>query len=86
MNIDPRVALRFGGPVTLALWSDSPAIDGGNPGGCIDNQGKPITVDQIGTERPLDGDGDNIVNCDIGAFEYDLMHPPQWIFLPLVKK
>ena len=85
-NADPRIALQYGWPGTLALWVDSPAIDGGNPSGCTDQQGNPITVDQIGTIRPLDGDGDSNIICDVGAYEYDPAHPPHWTFLPLITR
>ncbi len=85
-NIDPELSLLYGWPATPALQVDSPAIDGGNPGGCMDHQDNPLIVDQVGTDRPLDGDSDNIAICDIGAFEYDPAHPPQWRFLPLLRR
>jgi CSLREA domain-containing protein len=50
-----------GGPTqTMALASNSPAIDAG--AGCP-------AVDQRGQSRPKDGDGDGVAACDIGAFE-----------------
>lgn len=85
-NINPRIAFIYGFPGILALWADSPAIDGGNPSGCTDHQSNPILIDQIGTARPLDGNGDSISVCDIGAYEYDPAHPPQWLFLSLITK
>jgi hypothetical protein len=52
-----------GGPTqTHALFSGSPAIDAGNPGGCRDEFGALLTTDQRGFNRPALG-------CDIGAFE-----------------
>lgn len=62
-----------GGPSwTHALHPSSPAIDKG------DNSECPLT-DQRGVSRPVDGDGDSIATCDIGAYEYQPI-----IYLPLV--
>jgi hypothetical protein len=59
-----------GGPTqTHALLSGSPAIDGGNPGGCRDNLGALLTTDQRGFPRPADGNHDSVAACDIGAYE-----------------
>ena len=58
-----------GGPTeTRALFVDSPALDGGNPAGCTDENGAPLDADQRGVVRPLR------YACDIGAFEAD---PPE---------
>jgi CSLREA domain-containing protein len=52
-----------GGPtLTHALMAGSKAIDAGNLGGCTDNLGAPITIDQRGEPR---SDG----ACDLGAYE-----------------
>jgi predicted outer membrane repeat protein len=65
--VDPLLeALPGSGPATervLALQDNSPAIDAANPTHC------PAT-DQRGVPRPVDGDGDNVAVCDIGAFEW----------------
>jgi hypothetical protein len=59
-----------GGPTqTRALLAGSPAIDGGPAAGCKNLAGQPLTVDQRGLKRPLDGNGDLAAICDIGAFE-----------------
>jgi CSLREA domain-containing protein len=54
---------------THALLAGSPAIDAGNPAGCTDENNVILTADQRGYARPLDGNADNIMACDIGAFE-----------------
>jgi len=65
---DPQLgALQFnGGPTqTQAIFPGSPALDAGNPAGCTDDLGAPITTDQRGVHRP------HGPACDIGAFESD---------------
>jgi alpha-tubulin suppressor-like RCC1 family protein/streptogramin lyase len=65
-----------GGPTfTHALLTCSPAIDGGDPAGCTDQDGNLLTSDQRGVARPLDGDGNGSIHCDIGAYERS--DPPQ---------
>ena len=54
-----------GGPTqTHALASSSPAINAGNPGGCLDSAGALLTTDQRGLPRPFNGR-----ICDIGSYE-----------------
>lgn len=55
---------------THALVAGSPAIDAVEFGVC------PPT-DQRGVSRPLDGDGDTVARCDIGAFELVSPPPPE---------
>ncbi|NPV86524.1 MAG: LysM peptidoglycan-binding domain-containing protein [Anaerolineae bacterium] len=52
-----------GQTLTHALQQGSPAINGGNPLGCVDHLGAALLIDQRGAERPQDG------RCDIGAYE-----------------
>jgi len=77
-DIVPSVALaqilgplqNNGGPTqTHALVAGSPAIDAGNPNGCLDSTGLPLQTDQRGLPRAFDGNHDGTVRCDIGAFE-----------------
>ena len=59
-----------GGPtLTHALQASSPAIDAGNPSGCVDPNGLVLVTDQRGFARPIDGDGNGTARCDMGAFE-----------------
>ncbi len=58
-----------GGPTqTEALLSGSPAINAGDPAGCTDLVGDPMTTDQRGVARPQPPGG----RCDIGAYEVAL--------------
>jgi predicted outer membrane repeat protein len=61
-----------GGPTqTHLLYAGSPAIDGGNPAGCIGLSGATLTVDQRGRIRPFGA------RCDIGAVEMETTTPAQ---------
>jgi hypothetical protein len=57
-----------GGPTwTMALLSESQAIDAGNDSFCA---AAPVNnLDQRGLSRLVDGNGDGIIRCDIGAYE-----------------
>jgi hypothetical protein len=58
-----------GGPThTMALGPGSAAMDAGDNTMCA---AEPVdNLDQCGWKRPVDGDGDGVEICDIGAFEY----------------
>ena len=59
-----------GGPTRTQLpGAGSPAIDAGDPAGCLDWNRAPLTIDQRVQPRPFDGDGDGTSRCDIGAVE-----------------
>jgi hypothetical protein len=61
-----------GGPTwTMALLEGSPAVDAGNPAVPGSGAGACEALDQRGTPRPLDGDGDGAAVCDMGALELD---------------
>jgi CSLREA domain-containing protein len=71
----------YGGPTqTLSLLAGSPAIEGGNPSGCIDNHGALLTTDQRGYLRPTGG------RCDIGAFEMGAFLAAYKLLLPVVRR
>jgi CSLREA domain-containing protein len=79
IDSDPRLGpLQDNGGSTLthALAWNSPAIDTGDNDQCP-------TTDQRGVIRPLDGNGDGKVVCDIGA--YEKVYQPL-VLLPLVLK
>ncbi len=62
---DPKLEplKQNGGNIFIhALLPSSPAIDGGNPAGCSDQNGALISTDERGRSRSG--------RCDIGAFEY----------------
>jgi hypothetical protein len=67
--LNPTLALHGGLTQTHALVPGSPAIDAGGPV-CLDADGNPLTTDQRGKPRPVDGDGDGTAACDIGTFEF----------------
>lgn len=67
-----------GATMSMALGAGSPAIDAGNNLLC------PL-ADQIGNVRPLDGNSDGSVLCDIGALEAlgsNGRAPNELVFLP----
>ncbi len=74
-TIDPGLSALAdnGGPTrTHALTASSSALDGGNNiEGCTsdDAQAVVLAADQRGSTRPVDGDGNGTLVCDIGAFE-----------------
>lgn len=75
--------LPQGSPAYLPLLPNSPAIDAGNPTGCTDHKGNFLSIDQRGSTRPIDGNGDTSAICDIGSYEYDPSNPEiNQVFLP----
>lgn len=76
-RIDPMLmSLKNNGGITetLALKPASPAINAGNPAGCLDQNGNNLLTDQRGfagvnsTSR-AHGAGTGVLRCDIGAYE-----------------
>ena len=63
INVDPKLGPLEGSPGYRPLLSGSPAINAGNPAGCIGSTGL-LTTDQRGAPR--------VGRCDIGAYEAGL--------------
>ncbi|NIM94739.1 MAG: DUF11 domain-containing protein [Anaerolineales bacterium] len=59
---DPQLGPLIGSPAYHPLHPSSPAVNAGDPAGCTDHTGTPLTTDQRGVAR----DG----SCDIGSYEY----------------
>ena len=77
LNVTPRLFPLTGSPAYHPLLPGSPAIDAGNPAGCTDSLGNPLTTDQRGVSRTG--------RCDIGAYEFDPNNDPlTYIYLPVV--
>lgn len=73
VNVNPRIgplADNGGLTPTYAIGADSPAVDAGDPLGCTAPDDTLLGTDQRGALRPVDGNGDGVKRCDIGAFEY----------------
>lgn len=69
-DINPHLGQLIGtssAPAYHPLLSGSPAIDAGNPAGCIDPDNNPLTTDQRGVAR--------VGTCDIGAYEFTTPGP-----------
>ncbi len=63
LDVNPQLnAWLIGTPAYYALRSVSPAIEAGDPAGCTDAAGAPLSIDIRGVARTG--------RCDIGAYEY----------------
>jgi CSLREA domain-containing protein len=85
-NTDAKVlapADNGGSTLTMALASDSPAIDAGDDSLGCRSGGAPLIEDQRGFPRPIDGNVDGVAVCDLGAYEAP---PPYQLFLPLIMR
>jgi hypothetical protein len=74
INSDPLLApylTQFG---VYPLRPTSPAVDTGDATYCE-------SIDQLGTSRPQDGNGDLVAVCDIGAYELGLLSPTYMVIV-----
>ncbi|MBA3530853.1 MAG: hypothetical protein H0T73_02875, partial [Ardenticatenales bacterium] len=62
-----------GSPGYYPLPRATAAMDAGNPAGCLDHEGRLLTVDQRGVPRQG--------RCDIGSYEYNENHDPFFYLL-----
>jgi CSLREA domain-containing protein len=69
-----------GATSTHALLVNSPAINAGDPGGCVDSHSLALASDQRGEPRPYAGS-----RCDIGSYEYSSVLTKA-VFVPLIEK
>jgi hypothetical protein len=63
------------------LLPNSPAVDAGSPTNPGSSGDACATADQQGLSRPVDGNGDTLARCDIGAVERGLP-----AYLPVIIK
>ena len=73
-NADPQLGPLIAAPIRApyyVLTSPSPAIDAGDPAGCIGSSGR-LDVDQRGAPRAG--------RCDIGAYEYTPAGSPSYVY------
>lgn len=54
---------------TRALTAGSPAIDGVPLSACLGADDAALVTDQRGAVRPVDGNADGTIGCDLGAYE-----------------
>ncbi|MBI5822733.1 MAG: Ig-like domain repeat protein [Chloroflexi bacterium] len=67
INTDPSLGTLTGSPAYFPLNTGSPAIDAGDNTACA---AAPVSnASQNGLTRPLDGNGDSTLTCDIGSYE-----------------
>jgi CSLREA domain-containing protein len=59
----PLTSAYSNSPPVHQPWPGSPLIDSGVDAACE-------SVDQLGTPRPVDGDGDGVAHCDVGPVEF----------------